>query len=437
MHVRQHLKQNLRTITTFLILLLIFGCKNKTQLKAESISQNSKVESQSNRVNPIFDLIINKRETAEDLKKEFSYDSIVSLSEEEKTKYKITGLEDGLYLTNIDFLKSTIDSINFKVYYRVSFGNQLEKLVRIQRKDTLFDLTLALTGGDGGQTWREDLEFLNDSIIQVNRIFTETAIDNTHLMAYSTDSIISKYQYDIEFNFEEIKKDSFHIYKEYPIYHKNLKDKIFKTWSNVFTVNGIKCNWEYEVKYTDQTNENSKEPLVNLISQKLLVWKTKELLLDLDLSKFIYIPPKSISELEYNQYPDSSIDNLKDVNSDKYTDIQFMTEHAGAGANTAYATYLFNSKNNKFEYSEVFSGYNIEYDPKTNRTSSFMKSGVDDYYYSFINLKENRKDVDFIENVHHSADTIFYTKMINEKVVKEKKIILGEYENWVKYLERK
>lgn len=190
------------------------------------------------------------------------------------------------------------------------------------------------------------------------------------------------------------------------------------------------------MKYTDETNENSKEPLVNLISQKLITWKTKELLLDLDLSKFIYIPPQSISELEYNKYPDSSIDNLKDVNSDNYTDIQFMTEHAGAGANIAYTTYLFNSKNNKFEYSEVFSDYNIEYDPDKNRISTFMKSGVDDYYYRFKNLKENRKDVDFIENVHHSADTIFYTKMIKEKVVMEKKIVLGEYENWQKYLER-
>ena len=47
------------------------------------------------------------------------------------------------------------------------------------------------------------------------------------------------------------------------------------------------------------------------------------------------------------------------------------------------------------------------------------------------------KDVDFIENVHHSADTIFYTKMIDEKVVKERKIVLKEYENWEKYLERK
>ena len=427
----------MKKLITFLILLLIFGCKNQTQPRVESIPQNSKVKSQTNRVNPIFDLIINKKEKVEDLRKEFSYDSIVNLTEEEKSKYKKTGLEDGYYLINMDFLKKAIDSIEFEVFYKISYGSELEKLIRIKQKDTVFDLSLAFTGGDGGQSWQGETEFLNDSIFQKVNVFTETAIDNTHLMAYDTDSIITKYRYDSKLNFREIKKDSFHIYKEYPTYHKNLKDKVFKTWSDVFTINGIDCRWEYEVKYTDETNENSKEPLVNLISQKLTTWRTKELLLDLDLSKFIYLPPKSIAKLEYNKYPDSSIDNLKDVNSDNYTDIQFMTEHAGAGANIAYATYLFNSKNNKFEYSEVFSDYNIEYDPDKNRISSFMKSGVDNYYYQFKNLKENRKDVDFIENIHQLSDTIFYTKMIDKKVVKEKKIVLGEYENWKKYLERK
>ena len=162
----------------------------------------------------------------------------------------------------------------------------------------------------------------------------------------------------------------------------------------------------------------------------------REYILDLDLSKFIYLPPKSIAELEYNKYPDSSIDNLKDVNSDNYTDIQFMTEHAGGGANIGYATYLFNSKNEKFEYSEVFSGYNIEYDAEKNRISSFGKGAVNDYYYTFKNLEPNRKDIEFTENIRHYGDTIFYRKMIDEKVVKEMKIVLGEYENWEKYLQR-
>jgi len=118
----------------------------------ELIPQNSKEKSQTNKVNPIFDLIIKKRETAEDLRKEFSYDSIVNLTEEEKSNYKKIGLDDGYYLTNMDFLKKVIDSIEFEVLYKISYGSELEKLIRIKRKDTVFDLSLAFTGGDGGQS---------------------------------------------------------------------------------------------------------------------------------------------------------------------------------------------------------------------------------------------------------------------------------------------
>lgn len=325
----------------------------------------------------------------------------------------------------------------FMIYYKYSYGDQLEKFLRIKNRDKSIDFILAMEGGDGQDTYSLSTEFLTDTTLINIYTHKQTAIDNTHLMAYATDSIVTKFKYNKLFEFREIKKDSFHIYEKYPTYHKNLKGKVFKTWSEVFTINGIGCRWEYEVKYTDETNENSKEPLVNLISQKLISWKTKMLLLDLDLSKFIFLPPKSIADLEHNKYPDSSIDNLKDVNSDNYTDIQFMTEHAGGGANIAYATYLFNSKNKKFEYSEVFSGYNIEYDKEKNRISTFGKGAVNDYYYSFENLKDNRKDIEFTENIRHYEDTIFYTKLINNKVVKEKVFVLGEYENWVKYLERK
>lgn len=422
-----------KTTIVLLSTLLIWSCKNEPKSKKETISQQY---AQREDKNPIYDLIIRKKETGENLATEFSYDSISSLTEHEKSNFKKTGLENGDYLTSMNFLEKAIDSIDFKVYYKISYGSELEKLVRIKREDTVFDLSLAFTGGDGGQSWLGDTQFLNDSIFQKINVFTETAIDNTHLMAYNIDSIITKYQYDSNLNFREIKKDSFRVYKEFPTYHKNLKDSIFKTWSDIFKVNGIDCRWEYEVKYTDETNENSKALLVNLVSQKLHEWRTKDLMLELDLSKFAYIPPKNISKLEYNKYPNSSIDKIKDVNSDGFTDIQFVTERAGAGANIAYATYLFNKTDKMFEYSDVFSDYNIEYDSIKNRTSSFMKSGFGNYYYQFKNLNENRKDVEFVENVHHAADTIFYTKMVNEKIISEKKIVLKEYEDWKKYLER-
>src|SRR5690606_1147599 len=201
----------------------------------------------------------------------------------------------------------------------------------------------------------------------------------------------------------------------------------------------------------NETDEKSTDVFVSLLGQKLINFKTKKVLLNLDLDDFFFIfSPVDISILDNNNFENRTTGNLitypapysytndsLDINKDGFYDFQFLTEIAAAGANTYYKVYLFNPKNNQFDYSEVFSDYNIKYDLDKNRTSSFMKSGAGNYYYQFKNLKKNRKDVEFVENVHHYSDTIFYEKLINDKVVLEKKIILGEDWNWEKYLERK
>jgi len=157
--------------------------------------------------------------------------------------------------------------------------------------------------------------------------------------------------YDDRLNFYEVKKDSFHIYKEYPTYHENLKGKVFKTWSDFFILNGIKCRWEYEVKYTSKTNENSKVMLVNLVSQKLNTWKTNRTILNLDLSLFPVQYPKNVSRLEFHDFEPQDFD----INIDGYTDFQFYDGVQG-GANHEYFVYLFNPNTQKFEFSKELTG---------------------------------------------------------------------------------
>jgi hypothetical protein len=419
----------LRKLTTILILLSIFGCKNQPNNKSLSLTEIENQPTES-----IFDLIINKKETAENLETEFNYDSISNLSEQDKLKFKKVGLNNGYYLTNYNFLKKPIDTLDFEIYYKMSFGDQLEKIVKT--KDSTFELILSKKGSDGQQSWYMNTEFLNDSVFIQTNVFKETAKDGNHSMAYNIDSTVTFYKFK-NLHYTEFKKDTFNIYKEYPIFHQELKDSVFKTQSNIFKINNIRCQWEYDVRYTDETNQNSKELFVDLIKQKLLKFNPKESILELDLSKFAYIPPKNIISLEYNNYPQTSTDKLEDVNSDGYDDIQFVTEIAGGGTNTDYATYLFNPNNKHFEYSEIFSGYNVNYNSEKNRISTFGKSSVEDYYYTYINLEKNKKDVLFIEKVRHYGDTIFYEKIINKNVVKQKRILISETEGWESYLERK
>lgn len=200
----------------------------------------------------------------------------------------------------------------------------------------------------------------------------------------------------------------------------------------IITINNIKCNWRYLVQPLDSVNRKVK------VFQKSLISVKK--------NKTLFSTATWVDNNNPN-IPITTIDNLKnndsfnleciDINLDSFCDLQTITERAGAGANIAYSTYLFDPENILFKFSEEFSGYNIEYDLEKNRISSFMKSGVDNYYYSFKNLKENKKEVDFIETVHHYGDTIFYKKRIKDKTIEEKKVVLGEYEDFLGHLERK
>ena len=175
------------------------------------------------------------------------------------------------------------------------------------------------------------------------------------------------------------------------------------------------------------------------------------MLLDLDLEQFHFIyNPINIDILDHNNFtnrttgkyvtypaPYSYTNESLDVNRDGKFDFKFLTERAGGGANESHITYLFNPNSKSFEFSELFSGMNLEYNFEKNRISGFGKSGVNNYYYRYINLKSNKKEVAFIETVQHYGDTIFYKKLVEDKIIEEKKVVLGEYENFRDHLERK
>jgi len=421
----------------FLFLIFIFGCKNQPNNKIASLTEIKTEKSEKQATESIFDLIINKKETAENLRKEFNYDSIISLTKEDKLKYKKIGLIDGYYLTNYNFLQKPFNSIDFEIYYKISFGDQLEKIVRRKQKDTIIELTLSQTGSDGQQGWYMNTEFLNDSIFIQTNVFKETAKDGNHSMAYAIDSTITTYNYNKWLNYRKIKIDSFNLYKEYPTYHKNLKGKIFKTQSNIFEVNNIRCQWEYEVKYTDETNENSKELMVNLINQRLIKFSPREYILDLDLSLF-YITPKNIVELEYNEYFDYTNDRLKDINFDGFNDFEFH-ENIG-GANQNYTVYLFNPNLKIFQYSKELSGSTLGdgialskekriayYSGKRGgglygfRRIHFNLDGAIKYEERFWN--EDLNNYSFRDSIHYQNYAFYYLREKDNKTIDSLRIV--------------
>ena len=425
--------------TIILLLIIIFGCENRITKNVDNI-QISKVEIKNPKnetKESIFEYIVNKKESPRNFPDSIAYkfDFSKRFTNKEISILNLDTMKIGLneyyYLTDQQFLKNELDSISFIIYYKHMYGDELSKILRIKRKDSVFDLPLSVSGGCVSR-YKLSTEFINDSIFIKTYTYKQTAIENTHLMAYATDSIITKYYYDENLNFKEIKKDSFDIYKKYPTFHENLKGKTFKTFSDIFSINGMKCHWEYEVKYTDETNENSKEYLVNIISQKLMKFSPREYILDLDLSKFEFRRTKNIVYLEYADYFNVTNDKLKDINFDGYDDFEFHDNVGGANQN--YTVYLFNPSLKKFEYSEELSGSSlgegIELDKKKKIAIYSGKGGYGHYGFRKVHFNldgsikyEERfwnEDLDyysFRDSINHYKYAFYYLKKKNNIIL--------------------
>lgn len=243
---------------------------------------------------------------------------------------------------------------------------------------------------------------------------------------------------------------------------EKIVDSTFRIDGIEFQLNGINCKWRYELKYIKDTNNNSRELFVSLISQNLINTYTKKSILELDLSQYEYIHPKNISELEYNKYFDYINDKLKDINFDGYDDFEFHDNVGGANQN--YTVYLFNPNLKKFQYSDKLSGVSlgdgIELDKKKKMAIYSGKGGGGLYGFRKVHFNldgtikyEERfwnEDLDyysFKDSINHYKYAFYYLRQKNnmtidslrvEKEVKdmEDEPIYGSFFEWIKTFDK-
>ncbi|MFN3754030.1 XAC2610-related protein [Flavobacterium sp.] len=199
------------------------------------------------------------------------------------------------------------------------------------------------------------------------------------------------------------------------------KDSILLVKALPFEVNGTKCYWEYTIKESDQNMFILNQKLKSFTSNSILFETTNEVNNSNDVLKnndIVYIKTHQSYNLE-----------CEDIDYDGYCDFKILLERAAAGGNMTYEVFLFNPKNKKFEYSKVFSGTNIEYDKEKNRISYMWKMGARNYSFGYANLKKNKRDIAFFENIDQDQDTIVYTKSIGKKIIERKKVVLKK-EEW-------
>lgn len=198
------------------------------------------------------------------------------------------------------------------------------------------------------------------------------------------------------------------------------KDTIFFVKALPFEVNGIKCYWEYKVKESDQNMFILNQELKTLTSNRILFETTNEVNnsdIVLKNNDIFYIKTHQLYNLE-----------CEDIDFDGYCDFKILIERAAAGANETYEVFLFNPKNKKFEYSKIFSGTNVEYDKEKNRISFMWKNGGGNYSFGYANLKENKREIAFFEEIQQEQDTLVYTKSIDKKIIERKKVVVKKAE---------
>lgn len=409
------LKYQLKISLILAVLIATAGCKNQ-ETKDPYEDNGSSITTDGETTNSaLFDLLVTKKTGPWDFPDSLvtRFDPSNSLTNKELIDLGITNLptDENTYYFPVEesFLKENLDSIDVLLYYRHDYGDQTEKLLRVKRKDTIFDITLAMDGGDGQDSYSVSSEFLDRYTFIKTLLIEKTVKDNMHSTAYAIDSIIIEYQYNDVFDFRETARDTFHVYKENPIYHSDLKGSTFKLWGRDFTINGLPCKWEYEVRYSWNTDHESEKLMLDMLNQKLVDKKSQKTVLTVD-PKELGRDAQDIIVLDgqMNECP------VSDINFDGYSDLQVVTERNTSG-NQSILVYLFNPDKKNFELSNELSGNSLNSDgielDTEKRIAIYSQKGGGGHY--------NIKKIHFGEAGQVAFSEAFWNEITSEYVQRD------------------
>lgn len=146
----------------------------------------------------LFDLIQNKKETAQDLPKDFDFSRNYTDAELKTLNLDPTKIDatEYYFLSEQKFLKEEVEGLSFQIYYKHLYGYLLEKIVRVQRTDTVFDIILSAIYSNGSDGSTLSTEFRSNNLFQKSWADVKTVKDEPYLMAYYIDSVWTYYQYN-------------------------------------------------------------------------------------------------------------------------------------------------------------------------------------------------------------------------------------------------
>lgn len=325
---------------------------------------------------------------------------------------------DGNYYPEEQFIERNGVDFSTQLYYKTQFGDEIQKVVRVAHNKSVYDIILAMIGGDS-DSYELSSEFVNDSIFIRTQVNGETIVDDNERMVYAYDSIIKKYNYNQFIELQLIEQDTFNYEKEYYSEFNKRKGKQ-RFYSKPFQINNMTCHWvtELELYFDDkkqvQKGKNLNRRLVNSLTKKVLLTTDEDAIIGNFSSGF-----------------DSLTENFFDFNFDGYVDFSIHNYNKSGASNSFYDNFLFNPKTKQFEYSKELSGAEITIDKKLRTVHFFYKSGINNHlsktiYYDGtgkVLFTENIKTKDVLDkksNEWHIKRT--YTKIKNGKIIEQKAI---------------
>jgi len=269
------------------------------------------------------------------------------------------------FLTDEQILKQPVNGLQFLIYIRHKYGDEWQKVLRVNDGKEVRDIVLAMAGGDS-DSYTTSTEFVNDTLFVEKRTHTETSADEDNLMAYETDSITTTYRYDEKLNLKLLTRDSIRFIDEQRSENNKIKSTTRIMHSKNFVVNGLTCygNFITTYEYNAGVNGTEKDPLAAITLQFIRIDTGQTILTDSDLQQ----PGQAF-------YADVLHDNFKDINFDGYIDfINYNWQSSGSGGAVINA-YLFNPEKKIFEASDL-SGGELTIDPENKTLSTYWKMGI-------------------------------------------------------------
>ncbi|CAN5442657.1 hypothetical protein BH11BAC2_BH11BAC2_10910 [soil metagenome] len=372
--------------------------------------------------NYIYNLIVNKKEQLNDQPRP-KFTSRFTENELSRLNLDTNAIQVNEYyqISDEKFLSTELQEPAVLVYYRYNYGDQLEKILRVENNNAYQDITLAMYGGDSND-YTLISEFVNDSLFKQTFVNTETIIDEEYLMGYGVDSTVSYFQYDEQLKFVEIHKDSFHYETTDTMILGSYRPYKTCQYSKPYLVNGLKCVWVYNLTYKYDASGN---PLGMEFRSELLN-EERNVILKANDDFVNQNPLKFINERE---------NNFKDLNFDGFNDCMILNQISSGNGGDFYDAYLFNPLSKSFDFSEMLSGGNLEINDSLKTVSFFLKAGFYNRGSTIIHFGANGKVLfteDFSEkDLPGEPLKIQYTykKIVNGKVVKTKTSISLVEEN--------